>query len=51
MIINIMFNMILKFAHYLCNWQDFWILAGFVTLGYVDKANGAIVEQTAFDDL
>ena len=20
-----MFNMILKFAHYLCNWLEFWI--------------------------
>lgn len=30
MIMNIMFNMVLKFMHYLCIWWDFWIFEGFV---------------------
>ena len=25
-----MFNMVLKFAHYLCIWWDFWIFEGFI---------------------
>ena len=29
MIMSIMFNMILKFVHYLCNWSDFWIFEAF----------------------
>ena len=32
MIMSIMFNMILKFVHYLCNWSDFWIFEGILKL-------------------
>ena len=29
MIMNIMFNMILKFVHHLCNWLEFWIFGDY----------------------
>ena len=36
MIMNIMFNMILKFAHHLCNWSEFWIFGDYEKQAYLN---------------
>ena len=36
MIMNIMFNMVLKFVHYLCIWWDFWIFEDYEKQAYLN---------------
>ena len=31
-----MFNMIFKFAHYLCNWLEFWIFGDYENQAYLN---------------